>query len=179
MYFWKLIECKRNSKCRRSKRLFSFLSNFCLNVILSAQLQQYFMKLNGNNSDGAAGAGRANSYRVFIIITIITIIIIIIIAIIHIIIITILLTGQKVTRYSLAGRWLRSWGSQLVNLGGRTTALLGRPPGTIRDIEVFIKKDLYNNYCQCFSSEPPNCKWFIFSALRVGFLELVLAPSTI
>ena len=44
----------------------------------------------------------------------------------NIITITILLTGQKITRYSLAGRWLRSWGSQLVNLGGRTTALLGR-----------------------------------------------------
>ena len=47
------------------------------------------------------------------------------------IIITILLTVQRITRYSLAGRWLRSWGSQRVNLGGRTTALLGRPPGTI------------------------------------------------
>ena len=63
--------------------------------------------------------------------------------IIIIIIITKLLTGQRITRYSLAGRWLRSWGSQLVNLGGRTTALLGRPPGTIRNIEVFIKKRIY------------------------------------
>ena len=58
------------------------------------------------------------------------------------IIITILLTGQRITRYSLAGRWLRSWGSQRVNLGGRTTALLGRPPGTImmEGYWGFIKK---------------------------------------